>query len=52
MSLSVNFNTHSKALSTAYQSVLNGDTETSWVVYGYDKGGNDLKVLEKGGETV
>ncbi|EXX51931.1 uncharacterized protein OCT59_023023 [Rhizophagus irregularis] len=48
MSLSVNFNTHSKALSSTYQSVLNGDKETSWVLYGYDKGNNDLKVLEKG----
>ena len=48
---SVNFNTHSKALSSTYQSVLNGDTEISWVVYGYDKGeNNDLKVFEKGGE--
>ncbi|RGB29839.1 hypothetical protein C1646_745191 [Rhizophagus diaphanus] len=48
MSLSVNFNTHSKALSSTYQSVLSGDKETSWVLYGYDKGNNDLKVLEKG----
>ncbi|GES75448.1 drebrin-like protein isoform X1 [Rhizophagus clarus] len=48
MSLSVNFNTHSKALSSTHQSVLNGDKETSWVIYGYDKGNNDLKVLEKG----
>lgn len=52
MSLSVNFNTHSKALSSTYQSVLNGDKETSWVLYGYDKGNNDLKVLEKGGKNT
>ncbi len=52
MSLSVNFNPHSKALSSTYQAVLNGDKDTSWVVYGYDKGGNDLKVLEKGGEDI
>ncbi|CAG8488273.1 1876_t:CDS:10 [Funneliformis caledonium] len=48
MSLSVNFNVHSKALLSSYQAVLNGDKDTEWVVYGYDKGGNDLKVLEKG----
>ncbi|RIA92835.1 hypothetical protein C1645_763904 [Glomus cerebriforme] len=48
MSLSVNLNTHSKALYSTYQSVINGDKETSWVIYGYDKGNNDLKVLEKG----
>ncbi|CAI2162531.1 20553_t:CDS:10 [Funneliformis geosporum] len=48
MSLSVNFNIHSKALLSSYQAVLNGDKDTEWVVYGYDKGGNDLKVLEKG----
>ncbi|CAG8453092.1 14156_t:CDS:10 [Funneliformis mosseae] len=48
MSLSVNFSVHSKALLSSYQAVLNGDKDTEWVVYGYDKGGNDLKVLEKG----
>nr|CAG8527517.1 407_t:CDS:10 [Entrophospora candida]CAG8539087.1 1518_t:CDS:10 [Entrophospora candida] len=49
MSINLNLGTHSKALFSTYQAVLTGDKNTTWVVYGYDKGGNDLKVIETGG---
>ncbi|CAG8629815.1 7597_t:CDS:10, partial [Ambispora leptoticha] len=48
MSLRVNFTTHSKELRSTYEAVLNGDAEIDWVLYGYDKGTNELKVLNKG----
>ncbi|CAG8634084.1 12498_t:CDS:10 [Gigaspora margarita] len=48
MSLSVNFNKHSQALSSAYRDVRDGDID-KWVIYSYEKGGNnDLKVLKNG----
>ncbi|KAG9295998.1 hypothetical protein G9A89_011850 [Geosiphon pyriformis] len=34
---------------STYQAVLNGDENTDWALYGYDKATNDLKVLESGG---
>ncbi|RUS33035.1 proliferating cell nuclear antigen, C-terminal domain-containing protein [Jimgerdemannia flammicorona] len=49
MSLRVNFSTHSKTIQDTYRAVLNGDEAVNWVVYGYDKGTNDLKVLAQGG---
>ncbi|KAF8982314.1 hypothetical protein BGZ46_001483 [Entomortierella lignicola] len=51
MSLQVNFTTHGHDLKAAYEAILrpsdpkNGD---NWVVFGYDKGTNDLKVLSQG----
>ncbi|KAF9114989.1 hypothetical protein BGX27_009317 [Mortierella sp. AM989] len=51
MSLQVNFTTHGHDLKAAYEGILrpldpkNGD---NWVVFGYDKGTNDLKVLNQG----
>ncbi|KAF9359536.1 hypothetical protein BGX26_012084 [Mortierella sp. AD094] len=51
MSLQVNFTTHGHDLKAAYEAILrpsdpkNGD---NWVVFGYDKGSNDLKVLNQG----
>ncbi|CAG8594001.1 5509_t:CDS:10 [Ambispora gerdemannii] len=49
MSLRVNFTTYSKELRSTYEAVLNGAEETNWVVYGYDKGTNELKVSNQGG---
>lgn len=48
MSLQVNFSTHSKAIQASYKAILDGDDSINWVVYGYDKGTNDLKVLAQG----
>ncbi|KAJ1977948.1 actin binding protein [Dimargaris xerosporica] len=47
-SIKVNFATHSKDLVATHQRILQGDESLGWVVYGYDKGTNDLKVLEEG----
>ncbi|KAJ1971111.1 actin binding protein, partial [Dimargaris verticillata] len=47
-SIKVNFATHSKDLVSTHQRILQGDESLGWVVYGYDKGTNDLKVLEEG----
>ena len=49
MSLSVNFFTHNRELTETYQQVRTGDPDKEWAVFGYDKGTNDLKVLEVGG---
>jgi hypothetical protein len=49
MSLTVNFSAHSRELTEAYQQVRTGDPNKEWAVFGYDKGTNDLKVLETGG---
>jgi hypothetical protein len=48
MSLQLNLSTHTAALQTAYKSVLSGDPSCEWAVFGYDKGTNDLKVMETG----
>jgi drebrin-like protein len=45
MSLQVNLS--SKEISDAYQKVVAG-REIDWVIYTYDKGGNDLKVQATG----
>ncbi|KAG9084727.1 hypothetical protein FS749_005003, partial [Ceratobasidium sp. UAMH 11750] len=46
MSLGVNL--ASRDLLTAYQSVLNGDPNTDWCLFTYEKGSNDLKVQDTG----
>ena len=49
--LQVNFTTHGHDLRAAYDAILrptdpkNGD---NWAIFGYDKGTNDLKVLNRG----
>ncbi|KAG0057297.1 hypothetical protein BGZ83_000087 [Gryganskiella cystojenkinii] len=49
--LQVNFTTHGHDLKAAYDAILrptdpkNGD---NWAIFGYDKGTNDLKVLNRG----
>ncbi|KAI9595709.1 hypothetical protein BDF19DRAFT_441326 [Syncephalis fuscata] len=48
MSLTVNFFTHSHELTEVYQQVRTGDPTKEWAIFGYDKGTNDLKVLETG----
>ena len=52
MSLKVNFATHGKELTATYKAVLNGNEDTNWSLFGYDKGTNDLKVLGSGGKTI
>lgn len=49
MSLGVNFSTHSKDLSAAYQAVISDSDPTNWLVYAYDKKTNDLRVQDTGG---
>ncbi|KAI9305350.1 hypothetical protein BJ944DRAFT_249125 [Cunninghamella echinulata] len=48
MSLGVNFSTHSKDLSAAYQAVISDSDPTNWLVYAYDKKTNDLRVQDTG----
>ncbi|RKP11151.1 hypothetical protein THASP1DRAFT_27069 [Thamnocephalis sphaerospora] len=48
MSLAANFSTHSQQLRTAYNAVRDGNPDVEWAVFGYDRGTNDLKVLETG----
>ncbi|CAO3612297.1 unnamed protein product [Cunninghamella blakesleeana] len=50
MSLTVNFTTHSKNLSAAYQAVISDSNPTNWLVYAYDKNTNDLRVQDTGEE--
>jgi hypothetical protein len=52
MSLPVNFTTHGSQLREAYTAVRDGHQDIEWAVFGYDKGTNDLKVLETGGKLV
>ncbi|KAJ1920344.1 actin binding protein [Tieghemiomyces parasiticus] len=46
--IKVNFSTFSRDLVSTHQRILSGDEDISWALYGYDKGTNDLKVLEEG----
>ncbi|KAI8337483.1 hypothetical protein BC941DRAFT_461129 [Chlamydoabsidia padenii] len=48
MSHQVNFSTHSKDLTSAHQAVVSDSNDTNWLIYGYDKGTNDLKLQETG----
>ncbi|ORZ18972.1 hypothetical protein BCR42DRAFT_349717 [Absidia repens] len=48
MSLSVNFSTNSKDLTAAHQAVVSDSDDTNWLIYGYEKGTNDLKVQDTG----
>ncbi|CAG8439340.1 6554_t:CDS:10 [Diversispora eburnea] len=43
----MNIGLNARDLTPSYEAVLNGEGLT-WVIYGYDKGGSDLKVVEKG----
>ncbi|KAG0366339.1 hypothetical protein BGZ54_005518, partial [Gamsiella multidivaricata] len=51
MNLHVNFASHGHDLKDAYEAIIrpsdpkNGD---NWALFGYDKGSNDLTVLERG----
>ncbi|CAO3598056.1 unnamed protein product [Absidia cylindrospora] len=48
MSLSINFSTNSKDLTAAHQAVVSDSDDTNWLIYGYEKGTNDLKVQDTG----
>ncbi|KAI8098807.1 uncharacterized protein BX664DRAFT_319644 [Halteromyces radiatus] len=48
MSLQINFSAHSKELTAAHQAVISDNDDTNWLIYGYDKGSNDLKVQDTG----
>ncbi|RKP39971.1 hypothetical protein BJ085DRAFT_24547, partial [Dimargaris cristalligena] len=46
--IKVNFTPHSQDLVSTHKSILAGDASISWAIYGYDRGTNDLRVLETG----
>ncbi|KAJ3267527.1 hypothetical protein HK104_005798, partial [Borealophlyctis nickersoniae] len=48
MATQVNFSTFSQQLTSSYQKVLSASDPTNWALYSYDKGGNDLKLVESG----
>ncbi|SAM01148.1 hypothetical protein [Absidia glauca] len=48
MSHQVNFSTHSKELTSAHQAVVSDSNDVNWLIYGYEKGTNDLKVQDTG----
>jgi hypothetical protein len=46
----VNLSTHGSELKKAYQAVLDSNSSSTYCIFGYDKGTNDLKVVEEGGK--
>ncbi len=48
MSFQVNFNTHGKDLKDAFESVINNQDDTNWLIYAFDKGTYDLRVQGTG----
>lgn len=52
MSHQVNFSTHSQELTSAHQAVVSDSNDVNWLIYGYEKGTNDLKVQDTGGKTI
>jgi hypothetical protein len=52
MSHQVNFSTHSKELTAAHQAVVSDSNDVNWLIYGYEKGTNDLKVQDTGGKAI
>ncbi|KAI9143484.1 hypothetical protein BKA69DRAFT_1123265 [Paraphysoderma sedebokerense] len=48
MSHQINFSAHGQEMQSYYRRIMDGDESINWVIFGYDKASNDLKVAESG----